>query len=102
MTAGRTPVSHLRDWSGPVGSVLIGAFLRAQFIPQLAPIDWSDLVAVGLGIQSKGSAAGAAMERYALTEPFAEFLFGHTNKLLRAGDCSIGVRRRSEKEKGNG
>ncbi|WP_210206230.1 hypothetical protein, partial [Rhizobium phaseoli] len=67
-------VSHFTVWSGPVCSVLISAFLGGQFIPQLAPIDWSDSVAVGFWIQPKGSAARAAMERYALKEPFAEFL----------------------------
>ncbi|MBB2841308.1 UNVERIFIED_ORG: hypothetical protein GGE64_005090 [Rhizobium etli] len=79
---------HVRCRSGPVGGVLIGAFLGAQLTPQLAPVDWGELFAVGLWIHANGSAARAAMERYALTEPFAEFLFGHTNKLLRAKDRS--------------
>lgn len=83
---------HITVWSWPVYSVLISAFLRAQFVPQLAPIDWSDSVTVGFWIQPKGSAACAAMESYALKEPFAEFLFGHTNKLRGAGNRSTEVR----------
>jgi len=84
--AEEAPVSYLSGWSGPIGNVLIGAFLRAQFIPQLAPVDWSDLVAVGLGVQPERPAARAAVEPYALKEPFAELLFGHANKLRGAED----------------
>ena len=87
-TAGERLRFTFHVWSGPVCSVLISAFLRAQFVPQLAPIDWSDSVAVDFWIQPKGSAARAAMERYALKEPFAEFLFGHTNKLHGAENRS--------------